>query len=105
MKKGRPAHTFSALCAEPLVAAVEEAIFRHTSTIGVRRHRVQRSVLERAITTVDVDGHPIGVKTATLRGEVVNRSVEWDDVVAAADALGLPATVVADRAARRHDAI
>jgi uncharacterized protein (TIGR00299 family) protein len=87
MKKGRPAHTFSALCAPHAVEAVSDAFFANTSTIGLRRHTVERDVLERSESTVDVDGRSIRVKTARRRGAVVNRSLEWDDVVSAATAL------------------
>ncbi len=90
MKKGRPAHTFSALCDGSLVDDVVDAIFAETSTIGVRRHVVERDVLDRRETTVEVDGHVIRVKVASRRGAVVNRSLEWDDVIAAATALGRP---------------
>ncbi|MFK8026086.1 MAG: nickel pincer cofactor biosynthesis protein LarC [Ilumatobacter sp.] len=100
MKKGRPAHTFAALCSTGAVDAVEASIFRQTSTIGVRRHLVDRTVLERSESTVDVDGHAIRVKVAGHRGVEVNRSVEWDDVIAAADALGLSANDVLLRATR-----
>jgi uncharacterized protein (TIGR00299 family) protein len=88
MKKGRPAHTFSALAPIGSIDAVIETIFRETSTIGIRRHRVDRTVLERSESSIDHHGHAIRIKTATRNGEVVNRSVEWDDVVAAATALG-----------------
>jgi len=88
MKKGRPAHTFSALAPAACVDVVIETIFRETSTIGIRQHRVDRTVLERTESSIDHHGHAIRIKTATLDGEVVNRSVEWDDVVAAAAALG-----------------
>jgi len=87
MKKGRPAHTFSALCTREFLDAVSDAVFAQTSTIGIRRHTVERDVLERSESIVDVDGQHIRVKTARRRGAVVNRSLEWDDVVAAASAL------------------
>ncbi len=97
MKKGRPAHTFSALVPPASVEAVIESIFRETSTIGIRQHRVDRTVLDRSESTVDHRGHPIRIKTASRHGEVVNRSVEWDDVTAVAQALGVaPNDVLAD---------
>jgi uncharacterized protein (DUF111 family) len=91
MKKGRPAHTFSALCPAAAVDAVSASIFSQTSTIGLRRHIVQRDILERSESSVDVHGHRVGIKIARLDGEIANVSVEWDDVVAAAEALGLSA--------------
>ena len=54
----------------------------------MRERPVVRHTLGRSLGTVAVDGHPIRVKYAMFRGEVVNTSVEWDDVVAAAAALG-----------------
>jgi len=87
MKKGRPAHTFSALCSRSVADEVRSSIFRETSTIGVREYSVDREVLERVESTIDLDGQQIRVKTARRRGAVVNRSLEWDDVVAAASVL------------------
>jgi len=97
MKKGRPAFTLSALCAADAVAtaeAVRKVIFRETTTIGIREQEIRRHVLDRSQTTVTLDGQMIGVKTATLDGERMNQSIEWDDVVAAAAALGLSAKEV-----------
>jgi len=88
MKKGRPAHTLSALCSQAAADPVSAAIFGATTTIGVRRHTVDREVLVRQQSTVEVDGQVIRVKAAMRNGEVVNRSAEWDDVVAAAAELG-----------------
>ncbi len=90
MKKGRPAHTFSALCSRSLADEVRSTVFRETSTIGVREYPVAREVLERVESTIDLDGQQIRVKTASRRGEILNRSVEWDDVVAAAHRTGRP---------------
>ncbi|MEP1122943.1 MAG: nickel pincer cofactor biosynthesis protein LarC [Ilumatobacter sp.] len=94
MKKGRPAHTFSALCRPDAVDAVSAAIFASTSTIGLRRHVVEREALERSESSVEVEGHRIGVKIARRNGEVVNVSAEWDDVATASHALGRPAVDV-----------
>ncbi len=88
MKKGRPAHTFSVLCAPADAATIRAVVFAQTSTIGVREHAVARHTLARAESTVTVDGETIRVKVASYDGEVVNRSVEWEDVVAAAERLG-----------------
>jgi uncharacterized protein (TIGR00299 family) protein len=101
MKKGRPAHTFSALAPIGSVDAVIETIFRETSTIGIRQHRVDRALLERSESSIDHHGHTIRIKTATRNGDVVNRSLEWDDVVAAATALDASPNDVL-RAASRH---
>lgn len=91
MKKGRPAHTLSALCRGEVAAAVRRAIFTETSTIGLRETPIKRYALDRSIDRIEVHGHPIDVKTARLDGDIVNRSVEWEHVAEAADALGMSA--------------
>lgn len=94
MKKGRPAHVLSALV--PLAAAgvVREVVFRETSTLGLREHRVSKHALDRAQVTVEVGGRPVRLKLGLLNGEVVNAMPEWEDVAAAAVALGRPAKQV-----------
>ncbi|MGY1805733.1 nickel pincer cofactor biosynthesis protein LarC [Blastococcus sp. SYSU D00669] len=90
MKKGRPAHTVSALCPPGRTAAVQAAVFATTSTIGLRVVPVGKVALERTATAVEVLGAPVGVKVARLDGRVVNVSVEYEDVVALAGARQLP---------------
>ena len=94
MKKGRPAHTLSVLCASGVAEAVRATVFQETSTLGLREVAVSKQALARSESTVVVDGQVIRVKTATLGGRAVNTSVEWDDVVAAAAVLGRPAKVL-----------
>lgn len=89
MKKGRPAHTVSALCEQTYAEAVRSALFEQTSTIGVRQLAVDRYALERSYETVTVMGQSVGVKISYHRGAVVSRSVEWEDVVRAAQLLGV----------------
>lgn len=90
MKKGRPAHTLSALCRPETVAAVQAAVFATTSTIGLRVVPVGKTALERASASVEVLGGRVGVKVAVHGGRVVNVSVEYEDVAALARALDLP---------------
>ncbi|MGY1837043.1 nickel pincer cofactor biosynthesis protein LarC [Blastococcus sp. SYSU DS0510] len=90
MKKGRPAHTLSALCPPEVVAAVQAAVFATTSTIGLRVVEVGKVALERAHATVEVLGAPVGVKLAVSGDRVVNVSVEYEDVAALARARELP---------------
>jgi uncharacterized protein (TIGR00299 family) protein len=94
MKKGRPAHALSVLAPESAVAPLRRLVFRETSTLGLREQRVAKHVLERSERTVQVDGQPVRVKLGILDGEVVNAVPEWEDVAAAATALGRPAKQV-----------
>lgn len=100
MKKGRPAHTLSALVASDRATAVRTAIFEQTSTIGLREIAIGKTALERSMRTVQIDGHNVHVKLALLQGRVVNAQPEYDDVARAAVASGRPTKdVLADASA------
>jgi pyridinium-3,5-bisthiocarboxylic acid mononucleotide nickel chelatase len=99
MKKGRPAHTLSALAPPHAADAVRRVMFTESSTIGVREHRVAKQALARETRTVRVGGAEVRVKVASLDGQVVNVSPEYDDVAAAAVALGRPVKAVLAAAA------
>jgi pyridinium-3,5-bisthiocarboxylic acid mononucleotide nickel chelatase len=100
MKKGRPAHTLHVLCRDETALRQElsRIVFRETSAIGLRTLTVAKTALGRHETTVDVGGRAVRVKLALQDGTVVNAQPEYDDVAAAAAALGLPAKVVLARA-------
>jgi pyridinium-3,5-bisthiocarboxylic acid mononucleotide nickel chelatase len=98
MKKGRPAYTVSALVANDATAAVRAVLTSETSTIGTRQHAVAKHALDRSWLTVAVDGQDIRVKVAHDGERRTNVSPEFDDVAAAARALGVPAKEVLARA-------
>jgi uncharacterized protein (DUF111 family) len=90
MKKGRPAHCLHALCGEGAASGVEEAIFRHSSTLGIRRLRVERDALTRAWEEVETPWGRVRVKVGLLGGEPVNRAPEFEDCRARAGQAGVP---------------
>lgn len=90
MKKGRPAHTLSALVDAERAADVRAAIFRHTTTIGLREQPLTKHALDREMVEVQVDGRAVAVKLARHDGVVVNAQPEYDDVARAAVELGRP---------------
>ena len=104
MKKGRPAHTLSVLCAAHDADRLRSKVFRETSTIGLRESTVTKHPLPREESVVHVDGRPVRVKTAWLDGEPVSVNPEWDDVAAAAHALARPAKQVLEEARRQAGA-
>jgi uncharacterized protein (DUF111 family) len=90
MKKGRPAHTLSVLVAADRADVVRREIHRQTSSIGMRELPVGKHELDREMTTVEIGGHTVAVKVALFEGEVLNVQPEFEDVAAAARALGRP---------------
>lgn len=53
MKKHRPAYKLTVLCAPQKRTAMEEIIFRHTTSIGIRIYEAERSKLPRKIITLE----------------------------------------------------
>ncbi len=47
MKKNRPAYMLSVLCSQEMIEKLEGIIFTNTTTIGIRRQEMQRTVLPR----------------------------------------------------------
>jgi uncharacterized protein (TIGR00299 family) protein len=104
MKKGRPAHTLSVLVSSARAEPVRSVILTETSAIGLRESAITKHAADRAFASVDVAGQRIHLKIARYGGQVVNVQPEYDDVVAAAAALGRPVkTVLAMAIAAGHD--
>ncbi len=94
MKKGRPAHTLSVLCPPPLADQLAEVVLTCTTSIGLRRLRIDKLVLDREIVSVDLEGGPVRVKLARLHGRVVSATPEFDDVARVARERGVPEKAV-----------
>lgn len=85
MKKGRPGVVVTALCDSRHIAALEEILFRETSTLGVRRYPTQRRALRREAISVETAFGPIRGKLA-WHGASPRFSPEFDDCARAASA-------------------
>jgi pyridinium-3,5-bisthiocarboxylic acid mononucleotide nickel chelatase len=72
MKKGRPAHTVSALADVALADQVASTLVMATGTLGVRGQTMQRWPQARHDRQVEVDGLPVRVKVGTGRVKVEN---------------------------------
>lgn len=64
MKKNRPAYQLNVICLPSELPLMESIIFRETTTIGIRRALMERSVLERSIVTLDTSLGKADVKIA-----------------------------------------
>jgi len=89
MKKGRPGVLVTAVVPRPAREAVEEVLFRETTTLGVRRTEWERTTLDRETRTVDTAYGPIRVKIGLRRGAVYNAWPEFGDCEGAAAAHGV----------------
>ena len=95
-KKGRPAYELQVLCEAQEAAAIEAVVFRETSTLGIRRCIMDRTVLPRRLEVRDTAFGPISVKIAVLSDGTERATPEYEDCAAAARAAGVPLTAVMD---------
>lgn len=80
MKKNRPGWQLNVICEEEKIAQLEQIIFEETTTIGIRRIRVERSVLGRNIEKVQTPYGAALVKICHL-GDVTKIYPEYESVV------------------------
>ncbi|HEY7273565.1 MAG TPA: nickel pincer cofactor biosynthesis protein LarC [Actinoplanes sp.] len=99
MKKGRPAHTLTVLCAPDRADELRERIFSETSTLGVRESPRWKVALERAFVDVAVAGEKVSVKVAHRDGRIVQVMPEFENVAALARRQGRPERLVLQEAA------
>jgi uncharacterized protein (TIGR00299 family) protein len=90
MKKNRLGTKLALLAPADKLEELVAAVFRETTTIGVRFFPVERRVLEREFGRVRVDGAEIAVKVSRLEGRPVSVQPEYADCVKAAKAAGRP---------------
>jgi uncharacterized protein (TIGR00299 family) protein len=93
MKKGRPAHTLSALCDPVLARQVSSVLAAETGTLGIRGRTIERWPVPRAMEAVDVEGAIVRVKVSPGRVKV-----EHEDAARVARRTGLPLREVVRRA-------
>ena len=101
MKKGRPAHTVSALCDTSLATQVGRVLASETGSLGLRGRTLERWPSSRAHDEVEVEGLPVRVKVSPGRTKV-----EHSDAARVASRRGLPLREVVSRAEaawRRHN--
>ena len=87
MKKNRPAYELHVICDHDRVSALEEAIFRETTTIGIRRCKMERTTLPRKICRVQTSLGEAAVKICRISGDgdLIKIYPEYESVAALAD--------------------
>lgn len=80
MKKNRPAVQINIICREQDVDKLQNILFCNTTTIGVRRCRMERTILPREIRQMDTPYGKVQVKVCRI-GEEVRAYPEYDSVV------------------------
>lgn len=89
MKKNRPAYELAVICDECRLRELEQIIFEETTTIGIRRAKMERTVLQREDASVMLKEGELKVKKCTLPDGKVRFYPEYDSVASIAKKAGV----------------
>lgn len=104
MKKCRPAYQLNVICTEDKIPALEEIIFRETTTIGIRRQKMERTILKREMHTVNTVYGEALVKVCQI-GDTRRAYPEYDSVLSLCQATGASYQAVYRAAAEAGDSM
>jgi uncharacterized protein (TIGR00299 family) protein len=79
MKKSRPAVTLSVLCSIEIEHEIEKILFEETSTLGVRKYKVVKTMLSRKVTSIDTPFGRVRIKSAFYGGRPLKSKPEYED--------------------------
>ena len=102
MKKNRPAYLLRVIVDQGHLAAVEETMFRTTTTIGLRKIPVERTCMEREMCHIALEFGDIQVKRCSF-GSLVRYYPEFESVKKVAEKSGLDFQTVYDTARREAE--
>jgi len=105
MKKNRPATLLRVICRPADSATMTGILFEETSTLGVRRHLMERETLPRSIWEAHTPYGPVRVKSARLPDGRIKAAPEYEDCRRLAEAHSVPLREVylaAELAAATH---
>jgi uncharacterized protein (TIGR00299 family) protein len=79
MKKSRPAIQLSVLCKPSVKEMMEEILFTHSTSIGIREQTLYRKILRREEIAVETPYGNVRVKQSYYKGKLINAKPESDD--------------------------
>lgn len=80
MKKNRPAYQLNVICSEEDVSKLEDIIFEETTTIGIRKQKMERSILKREIKKIQTSLGEVVIKVCELSSGI-RVYPEYDSVI------------------------
>ncbi len=79
MKKGRAATKLSVLAAEDAVEQLADVIFYETTSLGIRKYRIEKLMLDRKFEEISTIYGDVTVKNAYHHGECIKYKPEYED--------------------------
>jgi uncharacterized protein (TIGR00299 family) protein len=105
MKKGRTGVQMTVLCRPDLVPALEELLFRESTTIGLRWRLEKKVALAREFAEVETRWGKVRIKVARLpNGKIANAAPEYEDCRKIASEDSVPLKQVMAEAMRAYAA-
>ena len=89
MKKNRPAYQLDVICDDTTRETLENIIFAETTTIGIRRCRMERTVMKREFATIATEYGDATVKICR-HGEIEKIYPEYESAAVIAEKSGMP---------------
>lgn len=90
MKKGRAATKLSVLVSENQEQSILNVIFRETTSIGVRKYKVEKIMLPRDFVKISTQYGNVTIKNAYYQGEKVKYKPEYEDCKKIANERNIP---------------
>ena len=104
MKKNRPAVKICTLSHEDVAELLQETILRESSSLGVRKIYVERSMLERCTNILETSIGSVRMKSALMDGIVIKEMPEFEDIRKIASERSMPLFEVRMIVARESEA-
>jgi uncharacterized protein (TIGR00299 family) protein len=106
MKKGRTGVQLTVLCSPDRMPALQDLLFRETTTIGLRWRLENKMALAREFVTVETGWGPARIKIARLpNGDEANASPEYEDCRKIAAGHSIPLKQVMKAAVQAYAAL
>ena len=79
MKKNRPGIKINILCNESDSEKFEELLFKETTTLGLRKIKIDRVKLDRDFIKINTKFGVVTIKTAYKDGDIIKFSPEYEE--------------------------
>lgn len=90
MKKNRPGIKLSVLVRESLIEEIEKIIFLETTTLGIRRYPIDKSILNKKFETLKTPMGDITLKHGFYKDKLVKTKAEYEDCRKIAEEKNIP---------------
>jgi uncharacterized protein (TIGR00299 family) protein len=90
MKKSRPAAKLSVLCDTGTEKNIEEVLFKETSSLGLRKYRVDKIILDRKIEHIKTIYGEVKIKSAFYKNKLIKSKPEYEDCIRIAKEKNIP---------------